>query len=83
LLVAAVPDSVRTFDLHWAGPIGPWHPFGRLELGEASNDTRVSFDPVLNVVPGLRQYGWVARLREPSYWTARQASDRMTTPSRG
>jgi hypothetical protein len=77
LVLAAVPDSERAFELHWAGPIGPWHRFGRLELGEAlGDDTSVSFDPVLNVVPGLGQYGWVKRLREPAYWSARARSHR-------
>jgi hypothetical protein len=77
LLIAAVPESPRTFDLHWAGPIGPWHRFGRLEVGEPwSDDVPLSFDPILNVVPGLEQYGWVKRLREPAYWTARSHSGR-------
>jgi hypothetical protein len=77
LVLAAVPDSPRTFELHWAGPVGPWHRFGRLELGEAlGDDTSISFDPVLHVVPGLSQYGWVKRLREPAYWTARARSGR-------
>ena len=77
LLVAAAPDSPRTFDLLWAGPVGPWHRFGRLELGEAhGDDLQVSFDPVLNQLPGLSQYDWVRRLREPSYWAARERSGR-------
>jgi hypothetical protein len=77
LLVAAVPDSLRAFELLWAGPIGPWHRFGRLDLGEAlGDDQQVSFDPVLNQIPGLSQYGWVTRLREPAYWTARDRSGR-------
>jgi hypothetical protein len=77
LLLAAVPESERTFELRWAGPIGPWHAFGRLELGEAlRDDTRISFDPILNTLPGLGQYGWVSRLREPAYWTACDRSGR-------
>lgn len=81
LLVAAVPESERTFDLSWAGPIGPWHRFGRLELGEpCGDDLSVSFDPVLNQIPGLSQYGWVTRLREPAYWTARERSGRAWRP---
>jgi hypothetical protein len=31
----------------------------------------VSFDPTRNTVPGLENYDWVRRLREPSYGTAR------------
>jgi hypothetical protein len=86
LLVAAVPDSERTaelhgFDLCWAGPIGPWHRFGRLELGDPrGDDLSVSFDPVLNQLPGLSQYGWVSRLREPAYGTARERSGRAWRP---
>jgi hypothetical protein len=77
LLLAAAPDSPRSFELLWAGPIGPWHRFGRLELGEPhGDDLHVSFDPVLNQLPGLSQYAWVTRLREPAYWTARERSGR-------
>jgi hypothetical protein len=77
LVVAAVPESPRTFELRWAGPVGPWHPFGRLELGEPwADDTPISFDPVLHVLPGLAHYAWVKQLREPAYWTARRRSHR-------
>jgi hypothetical protein len=52
-------------------------PFGTLDLGEPlGDDTSVSFDPIVNVLPGLRQYGWVTRLREPAYWMARRRSHR-------
>ena len=36
-------------------------------------DPMVSFDPVRNAVPGLEQYRWVTRLREPSYAVARRS----------
>lgn len=86
LLLAAVPESAVRFELRWAGPLGAWTPFGVLELGEPlGDDTRVSFDPVVNVLPGLEQYSWVRRLREPAYWVARRrthrtASTGSTTP---
>lgn len=81
LLLAAVPTSIRSFDLRWAGPVGPWVSFGTLELGEPlGDDTRVSFDPLLNVVPGLSNYGWVERLREPAYWAARRRTHRTAQP---
>jgi hypothetical protein len=81
LLLAAVPTSERGYDLRWAGPLGPWQTFGTLELGEPlGDDTRVSFDPVVNVVPGLRSYGWVQRLREPAYWAARRRTNRSARP---
>ena len=81
LLLAAAPASERRYELLWAGPIGSWHPFGTLELGEPlGDDTAVSFDPLLNVVPGLANYGWVERLREPAYWAARRRSHRSPRP---
>jgi len=83
LLLAAVPESEHAFELRWAGPAGPWHPFGRLDLGAPfGDDLHVSFDPVVNVVPGLSQYSWVRTLREPAYWTARTRTDRAVTPPR-
>jgi hypothetical protein len=33
----------------------------------------VSFDPILNQLPGLRPYAWVATLREGAYAAARRA----------
>jgi hypothetical protein len=85
LLLAATPESPgslellepRSFELLWAGPIGPWHRFGRLEFGPPhGDDLPVSFDPILNPLPGLSQYAWVTRLREPAYRTARERSGR-------
>ena len=83
LLLAAVPDSERSFDLRWAGPVGPWQSFARLELGApCGDDVRVSFDPIINVVPGLAHYDWVRLLREPAYWAARSRTDRRVSPPR-
>jgi hypothetical protein len=77
VLLAAAPESDQRLTLSWAGPVGPWMPFGTLDLGEPlGDDTSVSFDPIVNVLPGLRQYGWVTRLREPAYWMARRRSHR-------
>ena len=39
---------------------------------EAPNQA-MSFDPVRNQLPGLTQYPWVRRLREPSYKSARRS----------
>lgn len=60
------------YDLSWA-PVGrSWRPLGRLVIGERLDvPAVVSFDPVVNRPPGLQQYGWVERLRERSYATAR------------
>jgi hypothetical protein len=80
LLLAADPESEVRYELGWAGPVGPWTTFGVLELGEPlGDDTRVSFDPVVNLVPGLSHYGWVTRLREPAYWTSRHRSGRSVS----
>ena len=82
LLIAAVPESEHAFDLRWAGPVGPWSSFGTLELGEPlGDDSEVSFDPLVNVVPGLANYGWVERLREPAYWVARRRTHRSAQPT--
>ncbi|MGY2876315.1 hypothetical protein ACVW00_003505 [Marmoricola sp. URHA0025 HA25] len=80
LLLAAVPGSTPSFDLRWAGPVGPWVSFGTLELGEPlGDDRRLSFDRLVNVVPGLGSYGWVERLREPAYLVARRRTHRTTS----
>jgi hypothetical protein len=66
----------RTVPLAWALRAGPWHPFADLTLDETpvdEADAPVSFDPLRNVLPGLENYGWVRRLREPSYATARRS----------
>jgi hypothetical protein len=82
LLLAAVPEAEDSFALRWAGPVGPWHTFGRLQLGaRIGDDLAVSFDPVVNVLPGLSQYGWVRLMREPAYWAARSRTGRAVRPS--
>ena len=58
----------------WASGTGGWHDFSTLVLTESPGaDELVSFDPLLNMVPGLENYEWVRRLREPSYATARRS----------
>jgi hypothetical protein len=77
LLLAAVPQADHEYRLECASPTGPWRPFGMLRLsGTESADALVSFDPVRNTVPGLENYEWVRRLREPAYLTARRTRDR-------
>lgn len=78
LLLAAFPSSARfgQFDLAWARPTGSWVVFGTLELLDApggASDAAVSFDPVLNVIPGLEPYDWSLQLREFSYAAARRS----------
>lgn len=76
LLLAAIPRGTSRFDLACAPLRGQWHVFAELELDEdallSDPDPTVSFDPILNVVPGLEPYEWVRRLRAGSYEEARR-----------
>lgn len=63
------------FELLAGGAWGPWARVGWLSvIGDAPEEhgrAIVSFDPVRNEIPGLANYAWVRRLREPSYAFAR------------
>lgn len=61
------------YALSYAVGTGPWREVGDLRVGALLPEPvdRVRHDPVLNLLPGTRQYGFVARLREPSYRAAR------------
>jgi hypothetical protein len=83
VVLSAVYRDQTTVDLSWAVGTGGWTRFAQLRLGQlptAVSDAPVAFDPVLNTLPGLDNYGWVERLREPSYLTARRS--RSTSSSR-
>ncbi len=80
LLLGAVADPRA--DDRWAllcaSPGGRWTPFGRLRLHDpvgptVEDDADLSFDPVRHTAPGLENYAWVRRLREPAYLTARRS----------
>jgi hypothetical protein len=72
ILLAARPESDLELELMWATPRGPWVSFGRLVLAAtAGPDVMVSFDPLVNPLPGLGNYEWVQSLREPAYGAAR------------
>lgn len=72
-------DTSPVFELLWSRGLGAWVPFARLSVSEvAGPDPAISFDPVLNSLPGLTFYPWVRRLREPAYHAARDASGRPT-----
>jgi hypothetical protein len=76
LLLSAVHHDSTTVALSWARGTGPWCRFATLTLAEApsgESDAPVCFDPVRNTVPGLENYDWVRRLREPSYAAARRS----------
>lgn len=74
LLLAIDGTATAPYALLWARPAGPWHQFGQLHLSTTpSSDSAISFDPVINQIPGLRQYSAVRRLREPAYQRARNS----------
>jgi hypothetical protein len=73
LLVGARSGTPGIAELAVAVGTGSWHPFAVLSVSdEDCGDPTVSFDPVLNQVPGLEQYPAVVRLREPAYRSARR-----------
>lgn len=63
------------YELAHAAVGGEWTVFGELELHEVTEapatEDVMRFDPVLAPPPGLGQYDWTARLREPAYSAAR------------
>ena len=80
LLLAAIPTpgSPRQYELAYSRPTGPLRPFGTLEVAQTTyrgHDLDLSFDPVLNVVPGLETYDWAAQLRRFSYAASRRARE--------
>ena len=77
VLIGAMATARDAFELQWASSVGEWVPFGRLQLAApADGDPPISFDPVVNHLPGLEFYPWVQLLREPAYRSARRRSDR-------
>ena len=77
-MLAALPmdEDGSQFDVVCASLTGAWPSFGRLEVLPESDHTRdapVSFDPVLNIVPGLESYTWAAQLRRFAYAGSRRA----------
>jgi hypothetical protein len=74
VLVGARALSPSGYALSWSPAGGEWRSFATLELsGEIATEEHVSFDPVVNQLPGLAQYPVVIRLREPSYTRARRS----------
>lgn len=74
VLLSALGIGADTYELSWAPGTGDWQPFGVLRLStQPAEDADISFDPVLNQLPGLRQYDAVERLREPAYLRARRS----------
>ncbi len=81
VLLAALPQDRGRFRLACASTSGEWRVFGELTLSESGAvdaDPLISFDPVLNTIPGLEPYEWVRRLREGAYAQARRSRQRST-----
>lgn len=75
VLLGARRTDEGVFELSWATTTGPWRAFANVTLppSQEMGDVEISFDPILNCVPGLEPYDWVRKLREPSYLEARQS----------
>lgn len=64
--------GAETIELSCSVDSGEWQHFADLRLSQQdAGDPTISFDPVENALPGLGQYAWVRRLREPAYDEAR------------
>jgi hypothetical protein len=76
-VLAGVHRDESTVELSYAVATGPWRRFARLRLDadhpETEPDAPISYDPLLHTLPGLDNYPWVRRLREPSYQAARRS----------
>ena len=72
VLLGARATGPGRYELFWAPYDGDWVAFATLVITEQkAADQGVSFDAVLNQIPGLSQYPTVVRLREPAYSRAR------------
>ncbi|MET1133176.1 MAG: hypothetical protein ABWX60_07145 [Aeromicrobium sp.] len=70
LLLAAAPTEPGRYTLLRAEGHRPWVAFAVLRLLHET-DEEPSFDPVRRPLPGVDNYDWVTRLREPAYRAAR------------
>jgi hypothetical protein len=74
VLLGARSTNPRSYEFSWARYDGPWQSFATLHIDDQLGaDTGISFDPVINQIPGLAQYPAVVRLRERAYAHARRA----------
>ncbi|MCW2848169.1 MAG: putative phosphodiesterase [Marmoricola sp.] len=73
LVLGARASGSESYELFWATYDGPWQSFATLEIThQVTADPEISFDPVVNQIPGLAQYPTVVRLRERAYRLARR-----------
>ena len=76
-LLGVRASEEQVYEMSWCRPRGEWQAFAELRLtDDQAPNQAMSFDPVRNQLPGLTQYAWVRRLREPSYLTARKSRQR-------
>jgi hypothetical protein len=74
----AATNGSGMFSLVWSRLSGAWRPFATLDVPPVPAGgpaLALSFDPVANEVPGLGNYTWVRRLRQPSCAAARRARE--------
>jgi hypothetical protein len=81
--VPAIPRHRSSTPLEFrmlaAAPSGCWHEYGLLRVAAregAEPDPPVTFDPILNPLPGLRFSTLLTQLREPAYAAARRRTAR-------
>ena len=76
LWVGARGVGAQVVDLSVTIGRGTWRSFGRLTIsGTDATDPPISFDPLVNQIPGLEQFSAVERLRAPAYRSARHSRD--------
>lgn len=68
-LTAALAEDPWRLRLHFAAPIGRWHPFADviLRLSSDQTDDELRFDSVRHPIPGASAFDWVRSIRQPSY----------------
>lgn len=73
VLVAELAERPLQLTLAVATPMGSWDAFATLEVlaDGHEEDVPVSFDPVLNPLPGLRLPEWLSHVRAAAYRGAR------------
>ncbi|MDP9822941.1 hypothetical protein [Nocardioides massiliensis] len=79
LVLGARSTGPDTYAVAWASARGPWRTFAALRLLRPAPQ-EISFDPLRFPPPGLDNYRWTARLREPAY---RSAQDGRRAPDAG
>ena len=76
VVLAARASGESRLELAYAIGDGDWHHFADLLLStRKDDDPDLTFDAVLNTVPGLEQYAAVRKLREPTYRMARASRE--------